>query len=128
MLVALISGVGALVHHRESIMLELGIEGVHPDYYRAIDMAKSARILDRYHTNQWTMSDRIENEGGTLDPNGWKAERQGGDLFLVTYRMKIGDRTVEYDFEVHVGARDVFVRRDDPNRPEPNERPATAGR
>lgn len=114
---ALVVGLGALIQHREKILLELGLEAWDPSHYRAVDLAKSARSLQRYHTNYFTIQNRLELEGGVIDPNGWTVERIEGSRFAVSYRSKVDDRTVEYDFEVDVGLREVFVRRDDPGRP-----------
>jgi hypothetical protein len=115
---ALIVAAGGLIQYREPLLLKFGLESWDPEYYRAVDLAKSGRSLQRYHTNYFTIQQRTRLEGGEIDPDGWKAVREDPVSFLVTYRGKVGTRVVEYDFEVDVALREVTVRRDDPGRPD----------
>lgn len=121
--VLLAVGTGALIQYREPLLLELGLEQWDPTYMRAIDLAKSARSLDRYHTNYFAINNRLELEGSKIDSEGWTAERVDEETFLVRYRSRVEERKVEYDFEVDVAYREVFLRKNDPTRPDydPNE-------
>jgi len=116
-ILALVAGTGALIQNREKILLELGLESWDPAYYRALELAKSARTLQRYHTNYFTIKHRLLLEGAEIDPDGWTVERLEGRNFMARYRSKAGKRIVEYDFEVDVGLREVYLRKNDPERP-----------
>lgn len=134
---ALVVSTGALIQYREPLLLKLGLEAWDPEYYRAVDLTKSGRSLQRYHTNYFTIQHRLRLEGGAIDPLGWKAVREDGSTFVVTYRGRVGKREVEYDFAVDIALREVYVRRDDPGRPdgvpdrptgdEPDVEPAAPG-
>ena len=117
--VALLTAGAGVFDNWERILLRLGAERIHPDYARAVSLTTSSRTFVRHHTNLWVIHRRIEDEGGTPDPDGWSARRVDDELFRVEYRGRVGERTVQYDFQVNLAISDVRLTCDDPGRFDP---------
>lgn len=110
---AVIATIALVWHNREPIMLRLGFESALPAYYRAIDLAKNARTIDRYDSNHVTIRNRLRVEGGDIDHDGWQAERLDEVTFKVTYSSPVDGRTARYEFEVDAARREVSLLHDD---------------
>ena len=112
LLTVLVLGGGgyAVYANWEDISRKLGLGDLSPDHIRAVDLAKSARTLDRYTTNYEVIRERVRQEKLKVEGEGWVAEHRSGQRYEVRFAYtdpEWGDGA--YVFLVDIGSRDVVL-------------------
>ena len=109
-----IGGGYAISANWDAIRDGLGLAEISPEHLRAIDLAKSDYNLSHHLTNHAVIDGRVRSSRKLGRVIGWHAERELGDVFLVTYLFKEDGVQHGYYFEVNVGSLQVRKVRGNP--------------
>ena len=89
------------------IAKDTGSDKALPPEERALNMAKSAFTLGKAHKVDDAIRMMLQAKKGVLKISGWKAEKKGENIYVVSYIFKDGSGENGFFFEVNLRAEIV---------------------